>query len=287
MPREARAAADRIQLEPKALYVVSTPIGNLGDVTFRAAATLASVDVVCAEDTRHTRVLLDHLGIDTPLVSLHEHNEARSIARVLARLAGGETIALVSDAGTPLISDPGERLVRAVWDAGYRVIPVPGASALTAALSAAGLETTPFTFFGFLPRTGRTHAALLAQLSVMSHTSVLYESPARLARTLAELVELGCGAREAAVAREVTKRFEEFRRGTVSSLATYYASSAPRGEVVVMVAGRTEEPVDEMRLREEVRSMRQNGVPARDITRALIQDHAVPRNLAYRLAHDE
>ncbi len=267
------------------LYVVATPIGNLGDITLRALDVLRGVHLVLAEDTRTTRVLLDHFGIRVSMRSLHEHNEARSVAGVLERLGRGEAVAMVSDAGTPLISDPGGRLVRAVWEAGLRVVPVPGASALTAALSAAGVNTDRFTFFGFLPRSGKERAEALHALSTMPHTSVLYESPGRVARTLRDLAGVGCGDREAVVAREVTKRFEDFRRGTVSALAAYYAASPPRGEVVIVCAGRSEEVADEMMLRERVRAMRESGASAREIMSALAREHGVARNLAYRLAH--
>ena len=277
---------DADALEPGALYVVSTPIGNLNDVTLRALDVLRGVKVVFAEDTRHTRVLFERHDIHTPLRALHEHNEAKSVAGVLARLAAGESVALVSDAGTPTISDPGERLVRAVWDAGRRVVPVPGPTAVAAALSAAGLATTPFTFLGFLPRSGKGRADALRALSVMPHTGVLYESAERVADTLEELLQLGCGDRQVVVARELTKRFEEFTRGTVASLATYYASSPPRGEVVMLFEGRQLEAVDETMLRQRVQDLRNGGATARDIVSTLTLELGVARNLAYRLAHE-
>jgi 16S rRNA (cytidine1402-2'-O)-methyltransferase len=268
------------------LYIVSTPIGNLGDITLRALEILRAVDVVLAEDTRHTRILCEHHRIDTPLVAFHEHNEARTIPRVLDRLARGESVALVSDAGTPLLSDPGERLVRAVWAAGFRVVPVPGASALLAALAASGLPVERFTFLGFMPRSGRERAQVLDELSEAPYTSVLYEAPSRLAATLRDLAERAqAGDREVVVARELTKRFEELRRGTASELAAYYAASPPRGEVVVVVQGRPEVPMDEMKLEERAAELRSSGLPPREVASALVRDHGVPRNLAYRLAH--
>jgi len=276
-------------VEPRTLYVVSTPIGNLADASFRALQVLRDVQIVLAEDTRQTRVLFDRYDLRTPMQSLHEHNEATSVAGVLKRLSGGDSIAIVSDAGTPLISDPGERLVRAVWEAGFRVVPIPGPTAMAAALAAAGMETARFTFFGFLPKTGRERTDALRELSVMPHTGVVYESPERVVKTLLALVELGCGQREAVVARELTKRFEEFKRGTVSSLATYYDSSPPRGEVVLLIEGRREPPVDEvdeMKLRDRVRAMRAAGATTRDITSVLVTEYGVARNYAYRLAHD-
>jgi 16S rRNA (cytidine1402-2'-O)-methyltransferase len=272
-------------VEPSLLYVVSTPIGNLGDITLRALEVLRAVDAVLAEDTRHTRVLFEHHGITTPLVALHEHNEARTIPRVLERLKSGQSMALVSDAGTPLISDPGERLVRAVWEAGFRVVPIPGASALLAALAAAGLPVERFTFLGFLPRGGRDRAQRLRELSEAPYTSVLYEAPSRLAATLRDLDAAPLGDREVVVARELTKRFEEFRRGTASELAAYYAASPPRGEVVVVVQGRTEVTMDEATLEERAAELLSSGLPPREVASALVRDHGAPRNLAYRLAH--
>jgi 16S rRNA (cytidine1402-2'-O)-methyltransferase len=265
--------------------VVSTPIGHLGDITLRAIDTLRGVDFILAEDTRHVRTLLDRYEVRTPVRALHEHNEARSVDGILERLRRGECGALVSDAGTPLLSDPGSRLVAAVWAAGLRVSPVPGPSALTAALAAAGLDAPRFTFFGFLPRTGRERQDAIAELSAMSHPGALYEAPARLAKTLRELDVAGCGARDAVVARELTKRFEEFRRGTVAELAAYYATSPPRGEVVVILSGRPEEGMSEAVLRQRVEQLRAEGRTARDVSDVLTREHGVPRNLAYRLAH--
>ena len=210
-------------MEPGTLFVVSTPIGNLGDITLRALEVLRGVDFILAEDTRQTRVLLDRYEVGTATVPFHEHNEARSTARVLERLAGGESAALVSDAGTPLVSDPGERLVAAARERGLKVVPIPGASALLAALAAAGVDTSRFTFYGFLPRAGRERREALDQVSVIPHTSVLYEAPGRLAKTLRDLDTVGAGSRRVVVARELTKKFEEFRRGTVAELASYYA----------------------------------------------------------------
>jgi 16S rRNA (cytidine1402-2'-O)-methyltransferase len=268
------------------LYVVSTPIGNLGDLSTRAVDVLRSVHAVLAEDTRHSRHLLEHYEIGTPLVSYHEHNEARETPRILERLAGGESFALVSDAGTPLVSDPGARLVRAALDAGIAVVPVPGASALLAALVASGLDAARFTFFGFLPRKGRERSEAIDALTWLAHTAVVYEAPNRVADTLAELERHGAGEREVAVARELTKQFEEMRRGTVAALARYYADVPPRGEVVLVLAGRTPSSPDEGAARERARALRQGGASARDVARALVEEHGLARNAAYRLAHE-
>lgn len=271
--------------EPGTLYVVSTPIGNLGDITLRALDILRNVDGILAEDTRQTRILLGHYGIRTTPTAFHERNEARSIPAALHRLTRGESLAQVTDAGTPLISDPGLRLVRAAWEAGHRVVPVPGPSALTAALSAAGIDARTFTFLGFLPRTGAERRRVIDVLSRLAHTGVLYEAPGRLAATLRALERQGCGARQAIVARELTKRFEEFRRGTVADLAAYYEESPPRGEVVVMIEGRDETSTDAPDVRERVDQLRREGMSARDIAAVLVRDYDLPRNTAYRLAH--
>jgi 16S rRNA (cytidine1402-2'-O)-methyltransferase len=271
---------------PGTLYVVSTPIGNLGDLSPRAVATLQSVSAVLAEDTRHSRPLLDRFGITTALAAYHEHNEAKATPALVARLVGGESFALISDAGTPLLSDPGARLVRAAIDAGVPVSPVPGASALLAALVGAGLAADRFTFFGFLPRKGRERTEAIRDIVALPHAAVLYEAPPRVGQTLAELVEAGAGTREAVVARELTKQFEEFRRGTVESLAESYKDEAPRGEVVLVIAGAPPAVLDEEALRSRARALRADGLSARDVVRVLTEDGHAPRNLAYRLAHE-
>jgi 16S rRNA (cytidine1402-2'-O)-methyltransferase len=270
--------------EAGALHVVSTPIGNMGDFSFRAVEVLKSVTLVLAEDTRHTRHLLDHYGIETPLAAYHEHNEARATPGLVARLVKGESIALVSDAGTPLLSDPGARLVGAAVAAGVRVIPVPGASALLAALVASGLDLERFTFFGFLTRTGRARREALDEIANSRHTVVIYESANRLTATLAELEKLGIAARPAVVAREMTKHFEEVQRGTVSELRAYYEGHPPRGEIVLMLGGRTVEQIDDELVRERLRDLRKGGISARDAAALVSRELGVPRNHAYRLA---
>jgi 16S rRNA (cytidine1402-2'-O)-methyltransferase len=268
------------------LYLVSTPIGNMGDFSFRAVDVLRSVAAILAEDTRHSRPLLERHEIRVPLVAYHEHNEARTSPALVARLQAGESLALISDAGTPLLSDPGQRLVRLAVDAGIAVVPVPGASALLAALVASGLDASRFTFFGFLPRKGRERREALAELAELGHTAVLYEAPSRVGDTLAELAAAGAGERDAAVARELTKQFEEVRRGTVGALAAYYSKSAPRGEVVIVIGGGVRQGPDEGTLREQARALRAEGLAARQVTAALVERFGAPRNLAYRLAHE-
>jgi len=217
------------------LHVVATPIGNLGDVTLRALATLAAADMIACEDTRVTRVLLDRYGIATPLLPYHEHNAAEQRPKLIAALAEGKAVALVSDAGTPLISDPGYRLVAETVTAGHAVVPVPGASALLSALVAAGLPTDTFLFAGFLPPKEVGRRKRLAELAAVPATLVFYESPQRLADALADMAAV-LGDRPAAVARELTKTFETLRRGPLAALAARYAGEpVPKGEIVVVV----------------------------------------------------
>ncbi len=224
------------QVEKGVLYLVATPIGHRGDLSPRARAVLETADVVAAEDTRHTGRLLAALGIPRRLVSFHEHNEETAAARLLAQLEAGQSVALVSDAGTPGLSDPGFVLVRAAVAAGHRVSAIPGPTALIAALVVSGLPTDAFTFTGFLPvKSGRRRRALQA-LAEVPHTLVFYESPYRVVATLADMAEV-FGTRPAAVCRELTKRFEEIRRGTLPELAGFYATSRPRGEFTLVVAG--------------------------------------------------
>ncbi len=271
---------------PGTLYVVSTPIGNMGDFSFRAVEVLKSVDVVLAEDTRHSRHLLDRYEITTPLASYHEHNEAKMTPQIVGRLGGGESFALVSDAGTPLLSDPGSRLVKAASDAGITVTPIPGASALLAALVASGLDVDRFTFFGFLTRTGGDRRSALDEITNTKHTVVVYESPNRLATTLGELEQRGNGDRPAAVAREMTKQFEEVRRGTVSELRAYYEDRTPRGEIVLVIGGAPEQAVSEALVRERVRALRASGLSARDAAASVAEELGVSKNVAYKLAQE-
>lgn len=268
------------------LFVVSTPIGNMGDLSFRAVETLRSVSAVLAEDTRHTRHLMDRYEIATPLVAYHEHNEAKSTPGLVSRLLAGESLALVSDAGTPLLSDPGGRLVRAAIDAGVHVSPVPGASALLAALVVSGLDVDRFTFFGFLARKGGERKSVIDEIARTAHAVVLYESPNRVADTLAELARAGAGERATVVARELTKQFEELRRGTVAALAAYYENTPPRGELVIVIAGERPVEISEDELRARVVELRADGRSARDVVAVLTAELGAPRNLAYRLAHE-
>ena len=233
------AAIEAPQL-PGGLYLVATPIGNLGDISLRALATLAAADVIACEDTRVTRKLTERYGIAPPLMAYHEHNSDEALPKILARLAEGQTVALVSDAGTPLISDPGYRLVRATVEAGHAITALPGASAVLAALSLAGLPTDRFFFEGFLPPKQGARQKRIAELSAIPATLVLFESGPRLGASLADLAA-GLGPREASVCRELTKLHEEIRRGDLAALANEYAKdqeaqAETRGEIVIVIA---------------------------------------------------
>ncbi len=221
------------------LYVVATPIGNLRDITIRALETLAAAEVILCEDTRMSARLLDHYGIRGRRVALHEHNERARADDIVARVAAGQAIALISDAGTPLLSDPGFPLIRALAEANQPVFPIPGASALLSALVVAGLPTDAFVFHGFLPTKAGARANALKALSDSRETMVFYESPRRLDDTLAAMAELW-GARQAAVALELTKRFERVHRGTLAELAAEFADTETKGEAVIVVAGAAE-----------------------------------------------
>lgn len=220
------------------LYVVATPIGNLEDITLRALRVLSEVRLIAAEDTRHTKILLDRFGIATPLTSLYDQNEAKKSALLMARLERGEDVAYVSDAGTPGISDPGYLLVREALGRGIRVSPLPGASALIAALSVSGLPMDSFLFLGFLPSKTTRRRQLLAALSREERTLIFYESPHRLAASLSDISEL-LGDREVVVSREMTKVYEEFLRGTAAEVASTMGKGPVKGEVTLIVAGRT------------------------------------------------
>jgi 16S rRNA (cytidine1402-2'-O)-methyltransferase len=266
------------------LYVTSTPIGNLEDITIRALAILRSVSRIMAEDTRRTAILLRRYEIATPLVSAHEHNEAARAGQLVEWLDAGEDVALVSDAGTPLLSDPGARLVRAVIDAGHDVVPVPGASAALSALVAAGLPAEPFTFYGFPPRSGAARRQLLETLSTLDHTAVLYESPGRLVALLKDLVS-ACGAdRPAAVARELTKVHESLVRGTLAEVLRYYQEGAVRGEVVVVLGGAPPPaPASEADAASLARELLAGGATPRSAAKELAQRLHISRNEAYSL----
>jgi 16S rRNA (cytidine1402-2'-O)-methyltransferase len=230
-------------VQPGSLSVVATPIGNRDDLSPRAVATLRAADVIAAEDTRHSRPLLLHYNVDTPLVALHEHNEREAVEALVRRMLEGQSVALISDAGTPLVSDPGFRLVRAARAAGVRCVPVPGACAAIAALSVAGLPSDRFVFEGFLPPKAGARRARLQELAGESRTLIFYESSHRVAESLADMREIFGGGRESVLARELTKLFETVIGEPLADLAARVESDPDqqRGECVVLVGGRGEE----------------------------------------------
>ncbi len=272
--------------EPGALVLVGTPIGNLGDLSPRAAAALAGADVVCCEDTRRTGKLLTLAGIERrPLVVVNEHTEQREIPRVLSRLARGERVALVSDAGMPGISDPGERLVAAAVAAGHPVEVVPGPSASLAALVVSGLPAGRFVFEGFLPRKGSGRSERLAAVAAEPRTTVLYEAPHRLARTLADLAAACGDTRRVVVAREITKLHEEVWRGTLAGAVAWAGEREPPGEMVIVLAGAPEAaPPGDADVLAAVRDELAAGATARDAAKAVAARLSVPRRRAYDLA---
>jgi len=227
---------NKIQSSGGELFLVATPIGNLKDITHRALEVLAHVDRIACEDTRTSKKLLNHYGIKTPLMAYHTHNEAAAAESLVRDLSAGQRIALISDAGTPLLSDPGARLVAAAVEAGIRVTPIPGASALLSAITISGLPTGQFFYAGFLPTKTGERTTMLKQLATIPATLVFYEAPHRLVATLEHLENI-LGNRPAAVARELTKLHEECARGALSELRNYYEQNSPRGECVIVVDG--------------------------------------------------
>ncbi|MGE5488201.1 MAG: 16S rRNA (cytidine(1402)-2'-O)-methyltransferase [bacterium] len=269
------------------LYVVATPIGNLEDITLRALRILREAGLIACEDTRQTRKLLDHYGIRTPVISYHEHNEAARAPELVAKLLEGTAVALVSDAGTPLVSDPGYRLVVAAIDAGIRVEPIPGAAAVTAALSASGLPTDAFHFAGFLPPRAAQRRKAIARLKDEQATLVFYEAPHRL-RELLEDIEAVLGPRPVVLAREVTKLHEQFLRGTAAELL---ASHVPlKGEFTVMV-GRSAGPAaageDDTPVSEAVEAKVRAGMTRMDAIKAVARERGLSKRDVYREAERE
>jgi len=274
-----------LRVVPGQLYLVSTPIGHLGDLSHRAVEVLRGVQVIACEDTRTSRVLLDHYGIQTPTVSLHAHSTEAEVERLLLRLEAGEDLALISDAGTPLLSDPGAPLVGGAIARGAAVVPVPGASALLAALVGAGLDASRFTFLGFLPNREGDQREVIAAERDRPQTLVLYESPRRVAATLGLLLEV-LGDRQACVARELTKRFETFDRGVLSALIPRYQEGT-LGEVAIVVAGAgPAEAVDaedrEQAIAKEVAALDASGLKTAEAARRLAGAFGLTRQEAYQ-----
>ncbi len=270
------------------LYVVATPLGHLGDLTVRAADTLRRVPVVVAEDTRHSRKLLSHLDAHPRLLSSHAHSGPGAARAVLTALSHGEDVALVTDAGTPAISDPGAELVRDARAAGYAVVPIPGPSAVATALSAAGLQADRYLFLGFLPRKGPERTRLIARIVAEEWTTVVFEAPGRVGSLLEDLAHACGGGRSAVVARELTKIHEEFRLGTLDELVAAFGDegAAPRGECTVLIAG-AGPPAPEVsadRARPAAARLLAAGVSRKEVASLLTELFGVARNHAYRLA---
>ena len=268
------------------LYLVATPIGNLGDFSPRAVETLAQADFIAAEDTRVSVKLLNHFDIKKPLVSYHEHNRAAAGQAILTRLRSGETCALVTDAGTPAISDPGQELVTLCAENGVTVQAIPGCCAAVAALAVSGLDTRRFTFEGFLPSGRKERRTALEELTGETRTMVFHEAPHRLRQTLADMAEL-LGDRPAALCRELTKLHEDTVRTTLAQAAAYYAANEPRGEYVLVVAGREKQTAPALTLEEgvaRVLALRDGGMKLKDAVRRVADDTALPRNALYDAA---
>jgi 16S rRNA (cytidine1402-2'-O)-methyltransferase len=266
---------------PPGLFLVPTPIGNLGDMTLRAIAVLAGVDLIYCEDTRHSRVLLDHFGIRKPVRPYHEHNAAAERPRILAALAEGQRIAMITDAGTPLISDPGYKVVREAIEQGVRVEALPGASAVLTGLTVAGLPTDCFLFAGFLPPKHQARRTRLAELAAVPGTLVFFESPTRLAPSLQAMADV-LGTRELAVARELTKRFQEVKRGTAAELAAWAGAGEVKGEIVILAAPpQTRETTDADITSGLERAL--EDMSLRDAARVVAEDLGVARSRVYDL----
>ena len=277
------------------LYVVATPIGNLEDITLRALRVLNDVDLIACEDTRHTRGLLTRHAIRTPVVSYHEHNESRRTPELIDRLERGESVALVADAGTPLLSDPGAILLAAAAARGLSVVSIPGPSAVTAALAVAGFPADRFVFCGFLARRSAERRRALEALSTLPYTLVFFEAPHRIGKTLADLHAV-LGSRPAAIVRELTKRFEEVLRGDLAGVIEQMSGRTPRGEFTIVVAGAgaqgmgprrggagSIQPTDEA-VRAHLETLLAGGVGPTAAAKIIARAHNVPRRTAYRLA---
>jgi len=274
------------------LYLVSTPIGNLEDITLRALRILKEADVVAAEDTRHSRKLLSHFEISTPLISYHQHSGEEQTSVLIARLIAGQSIALITDAGTPGVSDPGYALVVAAIEAGITVVPIPGASAVLAGLVASGVPPARFVFEGFLPRTKSNMRERLAVLAKEQRTIVLYEAGNRTAETVSEIGDAFGSERQVVVCRELTKTYEEFKRGTAREVAAYYKANPARGEVTIILAGRSSEDSiqsaqpeveedPEQTLIRRLKESRAGGLSERDSVRTVSEELKMSRRIVY------
>ena len=273
------------------LYLVATPIGNLEDMTFRAVRILQEVDLIAAEDTRNSIKLLNHFDIKTPMTSYHEHNKYEKAKALVGKLITGTNIAVITDAGTPGISDPGEELVKAAYEAGVRVVPVPGACAAVNALVASGLPTRRFAFEAFLPMEKKERRRILDSLVNETRTMIIYEAPHRLDKTLAELFSV-LGNRRIAVCRELTKKHEQFFRTDLKTAATYYAENDAKGECVLVIQGVTHEQLEadavkqweEMTILEHLQYYMNQGTDKKEATKQVAVDRKIPKREVYEVA---
>jgi 16S rRNA (cytidine1402-2'-O)-methyltransferase len=271
------------------LLLVATPIGNLGDISRRAIATLRTVDAIYCEDTRRSRQLLTHLEIQgQQLISLREHNEAQRTGEILQRLAAGQRIALISDAGMPVVSDPGQRLVAAVAEAGYTVTAIPGANAAVMALAISGLPAEHFRFEGFLPVRGQARQQRLEAVAQSPETTILYEAPQRLARTVADLLKRSGKERPITIVRELTKLHEEVWRGSLEAAQAYVSTQPPRGEYTLVVAGAAKAPelITDDKITTALKAELSNGASRRDAIGRVAAQLGLPRARVYTLAHN-
>ncbi len=270
------------------LYVVATPLGNLGDLSPRAADTLKRVAAVAAEDTRHSKPLLVHAGSRAELISFHQHSSERALERILRILSAGRDVALITDAGTPAISDPGVVLVAAARERGIQVVTIPGPTAVAASLSVSGIGGDRYVFLGFLPRKGSDRRRLLLTAAESEWTVVLFEAPNRVTQLLADLLEVCGPERQAAVSRELTKVFEETRAGTLQELSEHYAEAPARGEVTVVVAGTGKQRIEEPPYDpgERAKALLAEGMSRKDVADRLVEETGISRNSAYRLVNE-
>lgn len=273
--------------KPGILYLCATPIGNLEDMTYRAVRVLSEVAVIAAEDTRHTRKLLSHFDIHTRLISYHEHNKIERGPEIIERLLAGEDVAVVSDAGLPGISDPGADLVALAVAAGITAVPLPGANAALSALVCSGLDTTLFSFIGFLPKSKKKRRELIATFVKSPYTMVFYESPHRIKTTLSELQD-AFGDRPAVAARELTKKFEEFVRGTLASLELHFSQHEPRGEFTLIVAGQPDcqnagvNLEEQLPLADAVLALMEAGAAKKDAIKTIATQRGLPKREVYQ-----
>jgi len=270
------------------LYVVATPLGNLGDLSPRAAETLKRVAVVVAEDTRHSKPLLHHAGSNADLVSFHAHSSERALGRIVRILTEGRDVALITDAGTPAISDPGVELVAAARERGIQVVTIPGPTAVAASLAVSGLSGDRYVFLGFLPRKGSDRRRFLLTAAQSEWTVVLFEAPNRVTQLLADLLEVCGPERRVAVSRELTKVFEETRAGTLQELSEHYAEAPVRGEVTVVLSGTSKPHVEDPPPdpTERAKALLADGLSRKDVANRLVEETGISRNAAYRLVNE-